>query len=77
MTKKDYELIATPFRKELENLNRLFNFKVAKRGQLSSFNEGQVQELRTVIQLMAFYLQQDNPKFDKEKFLTACGVKLK
>lgn len=68
MTKKDYELIANVFRKESENLSRLLGFK----GKVTPFNDGQLQELRTLMQNMAFWLGQENPKFDKEKFYKAC-----
>jgi hypothetical protein len=59
MTRKDYVLIADT----LANL-------------MSDFNNGgeDFVSLSLVAQELADTLEADNPRFDRERFLTACGV---
>jgi hypothetical protein len=59
MTRKDYVLIADT----LANL-------------MSDFNNGGEDSvsLSLVAQELADTLEADNPRFDRERFLTACGV---
>lgn len=69
MTKKDYELIAQVIRDRFENsqlLDRL-NFTVKE-----------VEATEATITDLAYYmssrLAQDNPNFDRKRFLEACGI---
>ncbi len=59
MTKKDYETIA----KIIAQVQREF------RGV-----EDGVNALRDVAVFLASDLERDNPRFDRERFLKACGV---
>lgn len=65
MTKKDYELIAGVFYKELLDLG----------GNGNRYGIGKADEWRTLALLMAANLALHNPRFDKAKFLTACGIR--
>lgn len=64
MTKKDYEVIAGVFYKEFLELG----------GTGKPYNIGRADEWRTLTILMASNLALHNPKFNKTKFLTACGL---
>jgi hypothetical protein len=61
MTKKDYELIASVFNKVIE---------YAK----NDGSEVDVPLVKTLARLMSAELNNENPRFDREKFLHACGV---
>ena len=66
MTKKDYELIA---RVVADFENRLGNW-------FNSQERQQRQEIHAELAHgMANSLEQSNPRFDRAKFLQACGVK--
>jgi hypothetical protein len=58
MTRKDYQLIADAI-----NLSKW-----------SSGNDIHLETIGIVAQDLATKLEQDNPWFDRAKFLTACGV---
>ena len=60
MTKKDFELIASTFVQQLSNYQDLTPEASAIRG---------------VARQMATQLETTNPRFNRELFLTACGVK--
>lgn len=62
MTKKDYELIARIFNKNIHDThpkNVRLNVKMVAGAMAQQF---------------ADVLAKDNPRFDAEKFLTACGI---
>jgi hypothetical protein len=66
MTRKDYVMIAGI----LKDCNLIPTLNKNK-------EEGLIQAdiLFTVASQLAYKLEQDNPRFDRAKFLTACGVK--
>lgn len=61
MTKKDYVLIAEAMHKvgDLLSSRQIYSFDV----------------FLTICYIVANSLSSDNPRFDRNKFLTACGVK--
>lgn len=59
MTRKDYVLIADAIKWQMENSTS------AEQQQGVKFTAGE----------LAWRLAQENPRFDRERFLTACGVK--
>lgn len=61
LTKKDYELIANQFDMELFQLRH-------------EYDTGEVEAVERLAKRLATRLQMDNPKFDRDKFLTACGI---
>ena len=61
MTKKDYELIAGAIKSEYDGMQRLDRIYV---------REGVFHAARAI----AYALASDNPRFDRDKFLAACGV---
>ncbi len=63
MTKKDYELIAGTIK----------NFKF---GWIESggFDTGEIEAIDNLSNNLALELQAENPKFDRTKFLEACGI---
>ena len=62
MTRKDYILIAAAIRTALEDIIR-----EANRGVL-------LPQFETLADAIAKALASDNPRFDRERFLKACGV---
>jgi hypothetical protein len=66
MTRKDYVMIAGI----IKDCNLIPTLNKNK-------EEGLIQAdiLFTVASQLAYKLEQDNPRFDRAKFLTACGVK--
>ncbi len=62
MTKKDYELIA-------EAINEL-STKPIKGIPDDAFADG----VRAVAEHLAVALNRDNPRFDKDRFMEACGL---
>ena len=66
MSKKDYIKFAEMFNQQLADLNR------------NSFDDTNYQAIATVVviaELTADIFEQDNPRFNRSKFLVACGTK--
>ena len=61
MTRKDYQLIAEVIKSGIENWE--------------GWNEKPEEVLAGTARSLATKLAQDNPRFDRARFLTACGVK--
>jgi hypothetical protein len=61
MTRKDYKLIAEVLKSGMENW--------------AGWNEKPEEVLSGTARSLATKLAQDNPRFDRAKFLEACGVK--
>lgn len=61
MTKKDYELIAL----------------CLKGGFMSTTHELKWHDKYKMAQVFAYELGKNNPRFDKDKFLQACGIEIK
>lgn len=64
---KDYELIAGVMA-ECQGLSTLMNDKV--------FGKNMSKTVAIVAGKLANYLEEDNPKFDRNKFLIACGIEV-
>lgn len=58
MTKKDYKLIAETFKQSLEDCA----------------NDVARSAVRVTAQRLSVSLQRENPRFNSEKFLAACGA---
>ena len=69
MTKKDYELIAGVIRDRLNNSTHLDKL---------DWSDNEIQIAKDVITDTAYFmcnrLAKDNPKFDRDRFMAACGV---
>lgn len=76
MTKKDYELIALGLNigKPDRNINP---YPIESRGQeiVNVYAYGKNNAWDNACKTLADYLKTDNPRFDRDKFLTACGIK--
>jgi len=44
-------------------------------GKAMQYNYGRADEFRAIVYRLAVAFENSNEKFDKDKFLTACGVK--
>lgn len=66
MTAKDFQKIADVLNDEIENMD-------PTPGN-ASFHGGQAAMLANVATSMARMLAKENPRFDRDKFLTACGL---
>lgn len=62
MTRKDFELIAGVI-------------KALRQDQRDRGAFAHNPDLKEVAEWFALTLQEENPRFDRDKFLTACGVK--
>ena len=69
MTRKNYETIAATFREQLDH--------DAEGAAIGALSDAQYRERsRAAFQIagtLAFRLADDNPRFDRERFLSACG----
>lgn len=63
MTKKDYVLIS-----------KTINHHLATMAMSGEATPLEFQTIGAIACKLAKELEQDNPRFDREKFLTACGV---
>jgi hypothetical protein len=68
MTMKDFQKIADVLNDSIEDMS-----PPVIPGS-SEFRGGQAYMLASVARSMADMLQKDNPRFDRAKFLTACGL---
>jgi hypothetical protein len=64
MTEKDYDLIASALSKSLGNWN----------AELNERHELPVEAIKQTCEIVASTLSADNPGFDRERFLAACGA---
>jgi len=62
MTKKDYKLIASAFSERLSLAGKIQN----KKSRETHYKE--------LAQTLAEKLATENPRFDRQRFLSACGV---
>jgi hypothetical protein len=70
MTRKHYIAIAAKFKAEYESALR----KCGCSGEQGMFFEGQAAGVRLAVEAFASLAAQDNPRFDRTRFLNACGV---
>lgn len=70
MTKKDYEVIAYVINGRIENAKLSLHFGYSDEDISHALNT-----LSDLADMMAYEFSLDNSKFDRDKFLTACGVK--
>ena len=66
MTKKDFELIANTLRSEDPRTKHYFD--------MTDWEKGAADEWNTIVLAFANALQTTNPRFDRARFLAACGV---
>ena len=69
MTKKDYELIARAIYRSLISPRR----KSPQSGSLES-QDKYADQHRLTAQHVANALERENPRFDRDRFIEACGV---
>ena len=70
MTKKDYIRIAAALRGDAAHLNP----PGIPYERMPRWNQGCYDQWNTVVLAIADALAADNPKFDRARFLSACGV---
>ena len=73
MTKKDYELIAAAISYEFANAEKTYGIggAFANANELASCNVA----LNRVANSIATHLHEQNRRFNRERFLQACGVR--
>ena len=64
MTKKDYEMIAAAFAKQ----------ETATPADADNYTKGLYLGKRDAIYTLSEVFRKSNPRFDQERFLTACGL---
>lgn len=64
MTKKDYEMIATAFVKQ----------ETATPDDADDYTKGLYLGRRDAIYTLSEVFRKDNPRFDQDRFLRACGL---
>lgn len=70
MTKKDYELIAEAVLNAASYAERKHNNGYIDKKALEATNDG----IYYVVRELAESLASENPKFDHDKFMEACGI---
>ena len=72
MTKKDYVLIAAALRGDAAHLapDAVYKSYVT----MPAWNKGAYDQWHTTVLAIAAALASDNPRFDRARFLQACGV---
>jgi hypothetical protein len=65
MTKKHYEAIASILRG---------SYEVAQENEQNGMAIGETERVEVLANELAAYFTQDNPRFNREMFLTACGI---
>lgn len=77
MTKKDYELLAKPFHffvtQEYATRKHLDEEVSRGRNVNRTINEAKIEQLAQMQGFLSTSLKYENPKFDENKFATACG----
>lgn len=69
MTKKHYSIVADTIKGRIENAELSFHFGYSKEDIKHATDT-----LEDLADMMAYELAQYDSKFDKDKFLKACGV---
>lgn len=72
MTKKDYILIASAFKRDAVFLRPELVGKTYQ--EMPDWQKGAYDQWHTLVLEMADLLGEANPRFDRATFLTACGV---
>lgn len=72
MTKKDYELIAKAVRQYGDYLRE--SMANGMNDEILDKNLDRIQASNTIILDLSNALQASNPRFDRNKFLEACGI---
>lgn len=67
MSKKDYVAIAAQFMKEKNHLKEHFE-------KDSSYEMGATYGIEVMARRLSDVMARDNPRFDRDRFLAACGV---
>lgn len=73
MTRKDYVLMAKNVRQYRDHIVKMMNNGL--NDQLEGQNKLRLQGAEMTIILLANALEQDNPNFNRSRFLEACGLK--
>jgi hypothetical protein len=71
MTRKDFELIAAVLRADASHLARTERTSYRS---MSDWEKGAYDQWHTTVLAMADALATTNPAFNRDRFLTACGV---
>ena len=74
MTKKDYILFATMFKNELDQIHS--NMGVPSFGEVDVWKLYE-EQTETLIEKTADLFANDNPNFNRQRFLIACGMENK
>ena len=72
MTKKDYELLAEAGRKYGDYIRECMASGTNE--HLAELNTERLRASESVLNFLSLALETDNPRFDRVKFLTACGI---
>ena len=70
MTKKDYEKIAAT----LKDMRVDFAHDGLGEAEYIAYMDGARDQFRNIVENMTAMLANDNPRFDRAKFLRACGL---
>lgn len=73
MTRKHFETVALAIRFEVIAAQDAQQHRPARQDYTEGFDVGTLQALESVANRLADRFEADNSRFDREKFLTACG----
>lgn len=77
MTRKDYEMIAANIRAELDTASTIDEVPCAHHDGMvrqGGLVDGHRQAARSIACSIASALEAENPRFDRERFMRACGL---
>lgn len=74
MTRKDYELIASVFKARLQNHAETMEASDRSPEEVR-YDAGYCHGIENVAERLANMLTATNPRFDKQRFLVACGAR--
>jgi hypothetical protein len=72
MTRKDYQLIASVLSKHISHWESASETLIEEGAKVQAY--GGANALKDLATTFSYELQKTNPRFDKERFLSACGI---
>lgn len=74
MTRKDYEIIAAVLKQYTDADNANWTHLESAGFEPSAKDRAMLQRTRLIVRDLSAALQQDNPRFNQDTFLKACGL---
>lgn len=73
MTKKDYIKFAAMLNTHIDNTQKSIGLSTTH--DVLEYHTARLTEVEAIVRDVADIFQDDNPRFDRDRFLQACGIK--